>query len=51
MKEPIVKHVKKNLRKIIDFPNVEIHYYEDGKHDICDGELVGIEAFLNKNLV
>ena len=39
---------KKHLNKIINFPNVEIHYYEDGKHDICDGELVGIEAFLKK---
>lgn len=42
---------KKHIEKIINFPNVEVHYYEDGKHDICDGELIGINNFLNKNII
>ena len=44
-------HSEAHLGNIIDFPNVEVHYYEDGKHDIYDGELVGIEEFLKKNII
>ena len=27
------------------------NYYENGKYNICDGELFGIEALLKKNII
>ena len=49
MKKQIVNHVKKHLNKIIDFQNIEIQYYKNGKHDIDNEELIGFNAFLTKN--